>query len=162
MNAEEEKEFIYVKKSVADKYKKATDENAQMEIITNLISSAKRSMQDDLEALDEDAIRFKGILLAYKKRYGEVLSEHCASTLKLWEDIQDKIPNTKKMAENLVKEFEAVERPLDDILSKMKMISEGIKNINTYELEKMVNLVNTIQSADEKTRDVLKLVLSKK
>jgi hypothetical protein len=150
MNAEEEKEFIYVKKSVADKYKKATDENAQMEIITNLISSAKRSMQDDLEALDEDAIRFKGILLAYKKRYGEVLSEHCASTLKLWEDIQDKIPNTKKMAENLVKEFEAVERPLDDILSKMKMISEGIKNINTYELEKMVNLVNTIQAQTKK------------
>lgn len=60
----------------------------------------------------------------------------------------------------VVSDVEEVFPVLDRILAKIVQIDTSLKNINTYALTDMVSLIDKIEAADDKTRDVLLKVLS--
>ena len=155
----EEKELVWVPKEKATQLKAAESENAQMAIIDDIIAKTKRSMRIDLEALDEDVLVFKGTLLQYKKAYSEALNAHLDATYKLWEDIDSKLPNMRSKAEKTVAGFAIIAPELQKVSDTIDGITRKIESVNAYQLKNMVELIETIQNADNKTRDILAKVL---
>lgn len=155
----EEKDLVWVPKEKAAQLKAAESENAQMAIIDDIIANTKRSMRIDLEALDEDVLVFKGTLLQYKKAYSEALNAHLDASYKLWEDIDSKIPNMRAKAEKTVADFAIVAPELQKIVNVIDDIATKLGDVNVYQLKNMVELIETIQNADNKTRDILAKVL---
>ncbi len=150
-----DKELIWVSTEQASEFKKATDESAQIEVVKKIIEKAKGSMEDDLNSLDEDAARFRGILLGYKKEYGKVLDEHLAATYKVWEGIEDKMPNTKALCQKLSGEVCEIEKEVDALLDKVERIEKRLNGFSSYQLTEIVKAVEIISRADDKTMDIL-------
>jgi archaellum component FlaC len=155
----DEKKLIWVPDELATEFENATGESAQIEVVKKIIAKAKGSMEDDLNALGEDAARFRGIMLGYKKEYGKVLEEHLTATYKVWEDIEDKMPNTKGICAKLSSEVKTIETEIDHVLEKVKSIETKLNGFSTYQL---MEIVKVISGADEKTCDILRLALIKK
>lgn len=155
-----EKEFIWVPAEKAAEFKAAESENAQLAIIDNIIASTKRNMRADLEVLDEDVLQFRGMLLKYKKAYSEALQVHYDATYKIWEDIDSKIPNMKRKAEQSVAEFAVIAPELEKVSSQIDMITARIEKVNIYQLTHMVELVQAIQNTDDATKAILGKVLA--
>jgi len=153
---ETEKKLIWVPAELATEFENATGDAAQIEVVKKIIAKAKGSMEDDLNALDEDAARFRGIMLGYKKAYGQVLEEHLAATYKIWEDIEDKMPNTKVMCAKLSSEVQTIETEIDHVLEKVKSIGTKLNGFSTYQLVEIVKAVEIISRADDRTIDILR------
>lgn len=157
-----DQELIWVPKKKAEEYKAAQGENAQLAIIDDIIANTKHNMRDDLKALDEDVLRFKGMLIAYKNAYSEALQAHYEATYKIWEDIDAKIPNLKAKAAKSVQEFSDVTSEAQKALDIVDTFAKKADIINTYSLTRMVELVQAIQNTDDKTKDILAKVLAEK
>jgi hypothetical protein len=153
-------ECVFVSKELADKIKSAKSDDTQLAVIQEYLDNAKKSMAGDLEGMEEDAIKFKGMLLSYKKAYKEALEAHCDAVYKMWEDIDGSLPNMKKKADKLVADLEVVFPKLDEILNKFSNIENIINRINMYSLKEMVDLVDKINNSSDSTKEVLLKVLS--
>jgi uncharacterized protein YnzC (UPF0291/DUF896 family) len=156
---EKEKDYIYIDKVLCDKLKAAESEDAQLSLVQEYLEATKKSMSGDLETMEEDAVHFKGMLLSYKKAYREALEAHNAAVYKTWEDIDGNLPNMKAKVEQAVKDVDSIIPHLDRVMGSIGNICQKLTAINTYELEKMVKLIETIQGVDEKTKDVLSKLL---
>ena len=156
----EEKDLVWLPKKTCEEIKKAESESAQLEIIQKYLDRTKRSMAGDLEQMEEDAIRFKGLLLSYKKAYGEALNAHDEAIEKMWAEINKQMPDMKKEVAKAVKQVEDVYPALENVQALIADVSGKMSNINTYELTRMVELIEKIENCDERTRKVLEKVLS--
>ena len=155
-----EKELIWLPKETCDEIKKAESESAQLKIIQDYLDRTKRSMAGDLEQMEEDTIRFKGMLLSYKKAYSEALDSHNVAIEQMWCEINKQIPDMKKEVEKAVKQVEDIYPAIENVQALIADVSGKMSNINTYELTRMVELIEKIENSDEQTRNVLEKVLS--
>jgi len=155
-----EKELIWLPKETCDEIKKAESESAQLRIIQDYLDGTKRSMAGDLEQMEEDAIRFKGMLLSYKKAYSEALDSHIAAVEQMWCEIDKRMPDMKKEVEKAVKQVEDIYPAIENVQALITDVSVKMSNINTYELTRMVELIEKIENCDERTRKILEKVLS--
>ena len=156
----EEKDIIWLPKKTCEEIKKAESESAQLKIIQDYLDNTKRSMAGDLEQMEEDAIRFKGMLLSYKKSYREALDAHDEAIEKMWHEINKQMPDMEKEVAKAVKQVEDVYPALENVQALIADVSGKMSNINTYELTRMVELIEKIENCDERTRKVLEKVLS--
>ena len=160
LNDTEEKDLVWLPKKTCEEIKKAESESAQLEIIQKYLDNAKRSMAGDLEQMEEDSIRFKGMLLSYKKAYSEALDSHNVAVEQMWCEINKQMPDMKKEIEKAVKQVEDIYPAIENVQALIADVSGKMSNINTYELTKMVELIEKIENCDERTRKVLEKVLS--
>jgi|WetSurMetagenome_2_1015567.scaffolds.fasta_scaffold00725_43 hypothetical protein len=117
-------------------------------------------MAGDLEGMEEDAIKFKGMLFSYKKAYKEALEAHSDAVDKLWNDIDGHLPNMKEKAEKLISGLDEVFPKLNDVCTALDTIESKINRINMYTLKEMVELVDKINNSSDATKEVLLKVLS--
>ncbi len=156
----EEKELIWLPKKTCDEIKKAESESAQLKIIQDYLDNTKRSMAGDLEQMEEDSIRFRGMLLSYKKAYSDALDFHNDAIEKMWCEINNQTPDMKKEVARVVDQVEGIYPAIEKVQALIADVSGKMSKINTYELTRMVELIEKIENCDERTRKVLEKVLS--
>ena len=156
----EEKDLVWLPKKTCEEIKKAESESAQLRIIQDYLDNTKRSMAGDLEQMEEDANRFKGMLLSYKKSYREALDAHDEAIEKMWHEINKQMPDMKKEVAKAVKQVEDVYPDLENVQALIADVTGKLSNINTHELTRMIELVDRIESCSDSTRNVLEKVLS--
>lgn len=158
----EEKEYVsfYVPKEQAERVKRAQGKADEYTMIEELIASTNKSLKDDLAGLDDDVLRFKGMLLAYKDAYRKALEENRDAVYALWEKIDESLPDMKQKAKVLVGGLGEVMPQLVEALEVTKSITKALESTNTYQLQRMVELVSAIQNTDDKTKDILRAVLN--
>jgi hypothetical protein len=153
-------ECVFVSKELADKIKSAKSDDMQLAVIQEYLDNAKKSMAGDLDGVEEDAIRFKGMLLSYKKAYKETLDAHTDAVYKLWDDIDGHLPNMKEKAKKLISGLDEVFPKLNNICNMLDAIEGKMSRINMYSLNQMVDLVDKVNSSSDETKSVLLKVLT--
>lgn len=149
----ESTDLIFVPKSFAKKYKKAKDENTQLKILEEILEKQKRDIKMDLENLEYDETQFRASILRYKKSFKEIYEHNAEQVSKLWDDIQKNKPDTKSFIDQL-------KNDLKPIITQIEQLSKFIEKINTYHLARMVELIDKVNSCDDKTKELLlKLIM---
>lgn len=156
-----EKTYIsaYVPIEMAQRFEKAGDDDERYAMIEKLIEGKQHDMREDLALLDEDVLRFRGMLLAYKKAYGEVLEAHSAEMYKVWEDIDSKMPDMRKKAEAVGAGVREVKGELVRVSEEIATLTKKLNGMNTYQLTEMVKLIDAIEHCSDSTKQVLAKVL---
>lgn len=155
-----EMEYMYMPKTFASRYKKATDERAQMQVIEEILQETRKSMRGDLDAMEEDTLRFKGMLLGYKQAYTEVLEQHKEAVYAVWEKLDEQMPDMKAKAKKLLSDMSEVKPEVEKVSYLVEELGRKLDSVNVYSLGKTVELVKEIASCDEKTIELLKKMFS--
>ena len=150
---------VWVDKETKAAFAKSTSEDAELELIQSLINRNNKSMQGDLEAMEDDVLQFRGILLNYKKAYKAALEEHSEATYKIWEDLDAQLPSLRQKVAKFETEVMPLFQSADTMMKTLERVSAKMEHINTFQLEKMVDLIKTIQGCDDETKSVLQKVL---
>jgi hypothetical protein len=152
---------VYVPKEFAETVRKAHGDEEQYKVITDILAKSKHDMREDLAALDEDVLRFRGMLLAYKGAYTAALIEHNKAVYAVWEGVDAAMPDMKAKVAKLVGELREIRPELSSVVDTITAIDHSLASINTYRIREMVQLVEAITRTDDKTKDMLRAVLVK-
>lgn len=148
-----EKELIWVEKSLAETYKELDTDIKRAEFVNELIKQKKVDITSDIQNLDDDLLRFKAFALNYSTALKEAYDKQAERLERLWEECSEPI-------EKIDKQTMGIKKDIYDITKDIKDISRELEGLNTYKLERIVELINTYNNMSESDKDVFKLILN--
>ena len=150
----------WVSPEIAREFKKAANEDEQLEVIRKIMDRNRRNMSGDIEAMEDDTVQFKGILLSYKKAYSEALDKQLEANYTVWEEIDKKMPSLRKKVLIFQNAINPIQTQIEDVVSLVEKLDKRLETINTYRLEQLIKLIETIAHCDDTTKDLLIKALS--
>lgn len=141
---------------VVKELKSVQSEGGVYGIVKEYLTSTKKGIEQDFEAMEEDVARYKGLMLGYKAKYKEALVEHEKSIYTLWEESEDRFNEVQKKISGKVKELSDQIKPLKAEFDQLNEIS---KEINKFDVEKLVSAINTISNLYGENKEMLKFLI---
>ena len=156
----EKQELIWVEKEFAERWKEMTNAKAtreqQITVFAEYMDSVNRAVKEDfrasLEALDEDAAIFAGLMLKVKQAFGKAKDEHLTASYELWEKFEAEIPSVQGKIDSLVK----VLKPLKNELTE---INDLIGKINTHDIDKLIRSVDLLSNSYGKQKEMVEFLV---
>lgn len=134
---EEEKEFVYLPKSMANKIKSAETDKTKLNIIDDYIRESKQEIKNNLESLESDVVQYKAMMLKAKEAFREAKEEQLNASYKLWEKFDKELAEVRTKVEKVKEEI----MPIKKILEETKDL---LNNINTYQVENLFKSIKEI------------------
>lgn len=153
---EERSEYVavYVTPTLKKEFELAKDNKALQEtILKGYLSTEKDWLNDELRQIDESTVKYSAKLIGIKDAFAKCQDAYVLEI----EDIYKKANNTfqklDSIAENTRKSIESTKTNLERMLSQ-------INSIDFYKIEKMLSLVDKVNSMSETELELLKKLLN--
>ena len=104
------------------------------------------------ECLDENALRFKLHAQQTRDNYEKVVKEEVDKTYELWEKCEDLRADVRNKIDTFIPVFKSVNSELDKL-------NQSMANINTYRIEKLIELVYKFKEMSEEDKNMLAKLL---
>lgn len=151
---EEEKEFVYLPKSLAEKVKDLNEGRIKEEIILDYIKRSKDYIKSDVESLDEEVTMYAGSLIKAKNAFKKAKEEQLGEMYEMWEGFD--------------KEFAGIKTKINSVVDLLKPLKEGFNDIKTqmdsvnkWDIESFLKIIKDISSYlnyDNETGKVLRFM----
>jgi len=146
------KELIWVPREIKEVLEKMDSDNEKLRIVDEYINSRKVEITYTIEALDDDLLRFKAFSLKYKTELQKVYEEQNAKLEKLFEDIGG-------MQDNIYLKIEQAKKQLNPITDKIKEVNKTLDNINTYKIERLIELLEKFNRMSEEDKRLFEILI---
>ena len=146
------KELIWVPKEIKEVLEKMDSDNEKLRIVDEYINNRKIDITYSIEALDDDLLRFKAFSLKYKTELQKVYQEQNDKLEKLFEDCGD-------IQSKMHLKIEETKNKLDPIVSKIKSINETLDKVNTYKIEKVIELIEKFNRMSEEDKRLFEMLI---
>lgn len=154
----EEKELIWVTKEQAKVFNELNSESNQKNLVDELILVRKIDIQNSIECLDDDLLRFKAFTLNYKTELKKVYDEQDKLLEALWETHDSKIYELKQKITQLKPELQKINNQIEEV-------NKIMNGVSTYSMDKLIEVVNKVNNMSESDKklmtDLIKLTQSK-
>jgi hypothetical protein len=107
------------------------------------------------ECLDENALRFKLHAQQTRDNYEKVIKEEIEKTYELWEKCEDLRADVRKKIDNFIPAFNAISNELGKL-------NKSMENINTYKIEKLIELIYRFKDMSEEDKNIMAKLLDYK
>ncbi len=151
---EEEKKYVYVTKSLADKIESAQSDRTKLTIIEDYIRESKNEIKSNLESLEEDVVIYKGLMIKAKEAFREVKEEQLTASYKVWEKFDEEMRSVSESVK-IAKE------KIIPLKKEIQEVNELLRECSTYNLKELLSIIKEISSElsyDSKTGDILKFL----
>ena len=149
----EDKELIWISKELAEEYKRLDTDIEKSNMVNEIIRKKRIDINDDLEYLEEDLIRFKGFALSYASKFQEAYKEQGLKIEKIWDDCQEPIEKVRA-------ETNKVKKEIGGILDVVKNISHSLENLDTYKLESIIKIIDKYNMMTDEDKEIFSLILN--
>ena len=146
------KELIWVPKEIKEVLEKMESDNEKLRIVDEYINNRKLDITYSIEALDDDLLRFKAFSLKYKTELQKVYQEQGDKLEKLFEDCGD-------IQSKMHLKIEETKSKLDPIVNKIKSINETLDKVNTYKIEKVIELIEKFNRMNEEDKRLFEMLI---
>src|SRR5688572_20798439 len=85
----EEKEIVWLPKSLAEKVKQITDGKLLELEILKYAEESKSSLRQDIESIEEDVLQYRAFMVKAKNAFKEAKDEQLDASYALWEKFED-------------------------------------------------------------------------
>ncbi len=155
-----EKDLIWVEKQFAEKYKELESEKADRDIknkvleeyMESVLDASKRDFRANLDALEEDAAMFSGLMISVKKRFEDAKDEALNASYTMWE-------NYEKEKDDIVKKINSIKNELIPLQENINDINESLSKINTYNLDKVADAVSKMEHMYNSNQKMFKFLV---
>lgn len=153
----EDKELVWLPKKLATEINEIQDDKKKDLLIIKYIDESKREIQSNLESLDDDVIRYKGLMLKAKKAFEDAKNEQLKNSYELWESFDKELP---KVSEKV----RVLESKIAPLTSQVKELDESLNSLKSYQLKDFLDLVVKINDLvqNKNTREIIELILKRK
>ena len=149
----DKQELIWVDKELAEKYKELDSDVSKAKIVNSLIRQKKFDVQDDLESLEDDLIRFKGFSLSYASEFRKAYKSQSENIENIWEDSQDPINKINARTRSIKEDIISIRKDVEDV-------AESIENLDIYKLDRIVELIEKYNRMTDDDKQIFNIILS--
>lgn len=139
MNLSEERDLIWLPRSLAGKVKELESPQQMEALILEFIEQSKQDIKISLDSLDESLITYKAQMISARNRFEEAKNKELEANCAMWEKFEDERPRIQEKVKSLISELEPLKKELDGI-------NKSIKNIETYDIERLLKIIKEINS----------------
>lgn len=156
----EGQELIWVDKEFAAKVKMLETEKATREqqlkvfdeYIEKVNGTIRRDFQSNIEAIEEDAAIFTGLMLKTRQAFEKAKNEQLVGTEEIWENIEKEIPSMREKTQKLIDTL----KPLKDELNEINGL---LGKISTYNIDKLGQSVALLGNLHSKNREMIEFLM---
>ena len=137
----EDKDLVWVPKELAEKIKAYNDpfHDKVVNLMEKYIDESKDEWKINLKLLEEDLVMYRGLMVKTKKEFEKAKNEQCSAAYELWGKFEKDLPKTQEKIDKAVKLLNPLEEKLNTIVT-------SIKQINTFDIERLVKLISKLDS----------------
>jgi len=154
-----DKELIWVQKDLAQKFNNLSSSEEQEKLVTNIINDKKLDITNEMEYLEENLLMFKGVCLKHKNELTKVYNEETSKLEDMYDHVGEMRQGIDKSAKQLTDALIPLQKTVSDLKNDMKSISDELKHINVYGIERFLELVDKINAMDEGSKEMLKFLM---
>jgi len=148
----EQKELIWVSKEVKTIFESLDSDHEKLKIVDDLIKNRKLDITYAIESLDDDLLVFKAFSLKYKTELQKVYDEQSDKLEKLFENCGD-------IQSKMYLKIEETKTKLNPITDKIKAINETLDKVNTYKIEKLIELIEKFNRMSEEDKRLFEILI---
>lgn len=146
------KELIWVNKDFAKIYKDLESDIKKADLVNELIRDKKADITNHIQGLDDDLLRFKAFALNYSTEFKKAYDMQVEKLEQIYDASSEPIGKINRTTARMKKEIEKISEIVNKLDSKLK-------NLNTYKLEKVLDLINTYSNMSEEDKKIFKVIL---
>lgn len=150
----EDYEYVQLPKHLYDLIIKEEGRDAQERLFFKEIESRKYDLKNEIENLEEDVLRFKAVGVRYKNNLEKIYNEQYEELEKMW--------NTMNLEENVYAKLKTVNSQMNLFKNSINEINSQIKNVNVYNLEKVIDLVEKFNRFSQDDKDIITYLMKQK
>jgi len=152
----EEREFVYVPKSLAKKIKELEDGKVKEDLILEYLDKSRKEVKANLETLEDDVIQYQGIMIKAKQTFEKAKNEQLTASYDLWERFDKEMPKLQKKIETITSQIEPIANQIIEL-------NEALDKIHSYQIKDLVELLKEVSSCleyDGNTGKILKFLVT--
>lgn len=153
----ERNEYVSLRVTKEEKIRiEASQDNKtiQLEIIKEIFQSEKNWLQTELSQLDEELIKYRALLITIRQEYRKAQEDHCKQLETFWADLSNGLPSFRTKVSEITKE-------LNPLLDVVKQFDKDFKDISTYRIKDMLELVQKFQGMNTEGMEMFKSLVEK-
>jgi len=148
----EQKELIWVPKAMKETIEKMDSDQEKLKLVDEYIKNRKLDITYSIESLDDDLLMFKAFSLKYKTELQKVYEEQGDKLEKLFEDCGD-------IQSKMHQKIKETKDKLEPIISNIKSINETLDKVNTYKIEKVIDLIEKFNRMSEDDKRLFEMLI---
>jgi chromosome segregation ATPase len=133
----EEKEIVWLPKSIANQIKDLNDKKMEEEIILKYIDESRSDIKNSLESLDDDLLQYRALMVKTRNAFKEAKEEQLQANYELWENFDKEMPS-------LQEKIDKVKKAIEPVSNQIKELNEALGDIRSYELKDLLEVIKGI------------------
>ena len=151
---DEKYEYVQLPKDLYDKLVEAKSRQEQEKMFFAEIEARKTDIKNEIENLEDDVLRFKAVGIRYKSSLEKIYEEQAVELDKLWECMN--------LEDNIYSKLKTMNSQLSQFKNDIKQINESMNHLNSYNLEKIISLVEKFNGFTNQDKEIIKYLTEKK
>jgi chromosome segregation ATPase len=143
---------MWVSDETKEKVEKAQDPETKERILADYASNTLGLMKSQIEELDDEVARYKGLMAGFKLKFKEVKKAHIDEMYNVWEDAYEEISKLSAKCDKIV-------NVLDPVEAKLKAINKPLNGINIHRLDKLLETLRSIDSLSNKNKGMIEFLI---
>lgn len=133
----EEKELVWLPKSLAERIKGFTDNSEYEAAIVKYIEESKADFKINIESIEEDVLQYKAFMIKAKNAFREAKEEQLNASYELWDKFDGDLSKVRDYVSRVRKEIEPLKKDIEQLNSEISKISK-------WEIEGLLKLLQEI------------------
>lgn len=133
---EEEKELVWLPKSLAKKIEELKDSN---NFVEDYIKESKREIYQNFDALDDEIISYKSAMIKARKEFEKAKDEMISASFEVWNDFDKERKHLSDMVYQM-------QQTLEPLKKDLKEIEDSLSKISTYRIKDFFDTVQQIST----------------
>ena len=158
----EEKDLVWLPKSVAVKVKQIETVEEADSMIQEYIKTKRQDFTRELENLDDDVLTFKGVCLKHRQELKKVYDEQSDLLDRLWDDCGDMGSKIHRHAKSLAAELAPLTAEVKSLKASIEEVKKLIGQVDFYPQQTFIQTVESVARMDDKTKGLLRDLLDLK
>lgn len=144
---------LYVSKEKAEEFNKLKGVVHDDDIIQQYLDETKRDIKIDLDSLNDDILQYKAMASKWHKEMSKAYDSQVEKTELLFEKFDEQRPFFNEKVDQL-------KHAIQPVNSMIKDLEISMSKINSWKIEKLLDLINKISMMSGREKEMLKFLMT--
>lgn len=150
MKEEEEKDLVWLPKSLCKKIKELEDTD---KFILDYIEESKKDIKLNIDSLDDEVLVYKGLMAKARTAFQEAKTEALEANYATWESFD-------KESKNISSKAIALKDSLGPLTQELEKINGLIDKVRTHRIDELISTIEKFNSLYGQNKEVFEFLLN--